>query len=113
MIEEVKKMTALHRFLGGCSFRIKIPSLVLLRCAVFLYSFVPFSRIASQSSVQITQKEEVFRFTVISDITGITDVAALELFVFFALFVRFSKPKYEFTSNSYTSNFETDWRKWA
>ena len=45
-------------------------------------------------------------------IMGVADVAALEL-VFFALFVSFSKPKCEFTSNSYTSNFETDWRKWA
>ena len=53
-------MTALYRSLGGCSFRIQIPGLVLLRCAVFLYSFAHFSRIASQSSVQITQKDEVY-----------------------------------------------------
>ena len=79
-------MTALYRSLGGCSFKMKIPSLVLLHFTVFPYFFAQFSRIASQTFVQITQKDEVFHFKIFCVHDRITD-GGIELFVCF------SKPK--------------------
>ena len=56
--------------------------------------------------MQITKKDEVFHFKIFCVHDRITD-GGIELFVWF------SKPNEEFTSNLYNSNFETDWRKWA
>ena len=79
-------MTALYRSLRDCSFKMKIPSLVPLHFAVFLYFFAQFSRIASQKFLADYTKDEVFHlktFCVHDRITG----GGIELFVCF------SKPK--------------------
>ena len=61
--------------------------------------------------MQIKQKDQVFHFKIFCVHERITN-GGIELFVFwFRLFV-FQNPNKN-TSNLYTSNFETDWRKWA
>ena len=77
-------MTVLYRSLGGCSFKMKIPSLVLLHFAVFTYFFAHFSRIASQTfCADYKKKDEVFNFKIFCVHDRITD-GGIELFVCFS-----------------------------
>ena len=72
-------MTALYRSVGGWSFKMKIPSLVLLHFAVFPYFFAHFSRIASQKYPADYTKGEVFHFKIFCVHDRITD-KGIELF---------------------------------